>query len=68
MYSISDRTAGVMWLGGPLLAMLMGDLLLLPSDYAIFASLWVILSLPLGIAVGHCALSETEADDPGPRE
>lgn len=64
MPPVEDRVTGLVWLGVPLIIMLVGDLMILPPGLAVFCGLWIILSLPLGIAVGHCALSEDETTEP----
>jgi hypothetical protein len=55
-----DRVTGVFWLGLPLVAMIVGELMILPPRLALVGAVWVLISLPVGIAVGHCALGEIE--------
>ncbi len=53
------RSAGLMLMGLPLLVVIASTILqVLPLKVAIILTVWTLLSLPLGIAVGHCALSE----------
>ena len=58
-----DRVTGVFWLGLPLIAMIVGELMILPTPLAILGALWVIMSMPVGIAVGNCALGEVEPSE-----
>jgi hypothetical protein len=52
-------SASLILMGLPLLVILAGTLLqVLPPIVAMWLLAWTLFSLPLGIAVGHCALSE----------
>jgi hypothetical protein len=53
------RSVGVL-VAGLLLAVVVSGLALkaLPLQVAAFCALWSLLSLPLGVTVGHCALGE----------
>ena len=45
--------------GPPLIAIASAYLLrLLPNGILDFLTVWVLVSLPLGLMIGHCALSE----------
>jgi hypothetical protein len=59
MPSEEGRSAGLMLMGLPILVVLTSTLMhVLPLKVAVLLTAWTLLSLPLGIAVGHCALSE----------
>jgi hypothetical protein len=53
------RSTGLILLGLSLFVMIAGLLVrALPLKVAILLTAWALVSLPLGIAVGHCVLSE----------
>jgi hypothetical protein len=59
MHNHEGRSLILTRLGLPLLVMLGGiTLQALPPRIAFLTIAWILLSLPLGIAVGHCALGE----------
>jgi hypothetical protein len=59
MHIQGGRSLGIVLLGVPLMVVLTGTALqaILPR-IAIWFAAWILLSLPIGIAVGHCTLSE----------
>jgi hypothetical protein len=56
-------TRRILEVGGPILLVAVGACLLqsLPDGVLEFLTAWTLVSVPVGVVIGHCALSE---DDP----
>lgn len=58
---VEERPAGPLVIGGVcLVALAAAIVLLMPTLLGAVLALWLLLSLPIGIAVGHCALDRDE--------
>jgi hypothetical protein len=55
-----DEPLGSTAIFGPPAMLVVGIILLhfLPSEVLTFLTVWVLASFPIGILIGHCALSE----------
>jgi hypothetical protein len=59
MPNAEDRAASLMLIGLPLMLVLACTIAqVLPLKVSLVLTAWTLFSLPLGIAVGHCALRE----------
>jgi hypothetical protein len=58
---VEERPAGPLVIGGVCLVLLAAAIvLLMPTLVGAMLALWLLLSIPIGIAVGHCALNRDE--------
>ncbi len=58
---VVERPAGPLLIGALfLVALAVVILLLMPTLLGAMLVLWLLLSIPIGIAVGHCALNRDE--------
>ena len=58
---VEEMPAGPLVIGGICLVTLAAAIvLLMPTLLGAVLALWLLLSLPIGIAVGHCALDRDE--------
>jgi len=63
MSTEEGRSAGLLVMGLPLLAVAAATLMhALPLKITALLLAWTLFSLPLGIAIGHCALGEDRID------
>jgi hypothetical protein len=61
MWSEDGPPAPIAVLGPPAVAVVSGLILyFLPNEVLTFLTVWVVASLPIGVLIGHCALSEEE--------
>jgi hypothetical protein len=59
MWSGGKLKGAISIIGPPLMAAVCAYLLhLLPSSVLIFLTAWTLVSFPIGVLIGHCALSE----------
>lgn len=59
MPATGDSLAGPLMIGASLLVITIAIALnFLPTGVAMLIAAWMVLSVPVGIAVGHCALGE----------
>lgn len=61
MSLVEERPAGPLVIGGVCIVLLAAAIvLLMPTLVGAMLALWLLLSVPIGITVGHCALSRDE--------
>jgi|GEM_PF-2530509 len=59
MPRIEERPVSLLWAAALLVIVLLARAIqLVPAEIAGLLLFWILASLPLGIAIGHCALSE----------